>query len=144
MRRVWELEAWSTPSTLLPADYGKDLAEELHALGVPRDLFLGLGQIPTGTDLEILRCVLERGELTADDFETFCARHALPRRPDAAESACKFLEYSLGRCLAWIHLPENSPPAVLQGLIEILGDRGHILVDPHSGERVSAAPPPLP
>lgn len=132
MRRIRELEAWSTPGKLLSASYGKDLAQELWNLGVPREVYLGLNAIPDQTDIVNLRLAIEAGELAADDFKGFCSTHSLPPSLDSADSACGFLEYSLGRRLAWIHLPEDSEPQVLQNLIEMLRDRGHVVVDPDS------------
>jgi len=144
MRRIRELEAWSTPGKLLSASYGKDLAQELWNLGVPREVYLGLNATPDQTDIENLRLAIKTGELAVDDFKEFCGTHSLPPSLDSADSACRFLEYSLGRRLAWIHLPEDSEPQMLQSLIEILRGRGHVVVDPDSqavvaGERGSGA-----
>jgi hypothetical protein len=51
------------------------------------------------------------------------------------EASAKFLEYMRGRCLAWIHLPEGADSTLLPTIVKMLGERGHIVVDP---ERVSA------
>jgi hypothetical protein len=130
MQRIRELEAWSTPGNLLPTDYGKDLAQELWSFGISPDIYLGLNSIPDWTDIENLRLALASNELTIEDFSKFCSIHSLPPSPRHADSANKFLEYSLGRRLAWIHLPEDSTPDMLQGLIEVLKGKGHVVVDP--------------
>lgn len=132
-RRVRELEAWSTPGKLLSANYGKDLAQELWNLGIPRDVYLGLDDIPDQTDIENLRLAIEAGDLAVEAFKNFCKAHSLPPSLVSAESSCKFLEYSLGRRIAWIHVPQDSDPQVLQDLISVLKDRGHVVVDPESG-----------
>lgn len=133
MRRVRELEAWSTPGKLLSSNYGKDLAQEFWSLGVSRNVYLGLDDIPDQTDIENLRLAIEAGELAVEDFKRFCKAYSLPPNLESAESSCKFLEYSLGRRLAWIHLPQGSNSQMLQDLISMLRDRGHLVVDPESG-----------
>lgn len=128
MKRVRELEAWSKPGQLLPANYGKELAEEFWALGIPRDVYLGLNAIPDEIDVENLKLAINAGELTADDFLAFCRSNSLPADLTSADAACKFLEFSLGRCLAWVHLPEDDEPRLESLLIDLLGQRGHVLI----------------
>lgn len=130
MRRVHEYEAWSRPGQLLPSDYGKNLQSEFWNLGIPTDVFLGLDSIPDRTDSEGLRIAIERGEFSKQDFGKFCAGHSLPDDLNCAESACRFLEISLGRCLAWIHIPDGEEPQLMPRISELLAVRGHIVVDP--------------
>jgi hypothetical protein len=130
VRRVREFEAWSSPGQVLSSECGKDLQEKIWNSGIPKDVFLGLSAIPDQTDCENLKAAFEMGELKLSDFEGFCALNALSPDVDEAESAMKFLEYSMGRPLAWIHIPEDDTDQLLSKLTDILKLFGHIVVDP--------------
>jgi hypothetical protein len=129
VKRVHEFEAWSTPGKVLASNYGKTLQLEFWRLGIPQEVFLGLDSIPDQTDCDILRIAIERGELTKSDFEKFCAEYSLLGDLSDAESACRFLEFTEGRCLAWIHIPEGEEANILPQVTALLRERGHIVVD---------------
>jgi hypothetical protein len=137
-RRVRELEAWSIPGQLLPVEYGKlTLQRELWAAGVPRELFVGDSAIPDATDCENLRLAIQEGELIEEEFQSFCSLHDLCADLSNEEAAAKFLEYSQGRCLAWIHLPAGADPSLLQMVIGLLKEKGHVVIDPETMELIS-------
>ena len=133
MKRVRELEAWSVPGKLLPLDYGKTVLQpELWNEGVPRDVFLGTSNIPDPAHCEDLRLSIQSGELTESEFKEFCQAQGLPMSSLSEESACRFLEYIRGTCLAWIHLPDHANEALLAEIVEALRVRGHIVIDPEN------------
>lgn len=132
MQRVRELEAWSRPGQLLSSEYGKLLEQDVWAAGVPREVFLGLSAIPDETDSESLLLSINAGELSEDAFFQFCKTNGLAENPSVAQSAAKFLEYSLGRRLAWIHLPEGGDPRLLVRVVDLMKARNHLVVDPQT------------
>lgn len=118
---------------LLHPEYGKEiLQKEIWAQGIPKDAFLGVSAIPDSTDCENLYSAIESGELTRDYFGTFCSAHELPDNLQSEESA-KFLEYMWGRCLAWIHMPDDAESTLLPLIAKELAKRGHFVIDPESG-----------
>lgn len=138
MKRVYELEAWSVPGKLLPSEYGKDILQnEIWQLGIPKTVFLGMSEIPDPVDCENLKLDIDSGETSYELFREFCSEHALSDDLNSEESAAKFLEYMKGRCLAWIHLPEDEASTLLPIIVKILADRGHIVIDPASGAVIS-------
>ncbi|WP_143044522.1 hypothetical protein [Delftia lacustris] len=138
MKRVYELEAWSVPGKLLPPEYGKDiLQKEIWQQGIPKDVFLGMSAIPDPIDCRNLKLAIESGEITNERFREFCSEYAMSDDLESEESAARFLEYVNGRCLAWIHLPEDEVSALLPIIVKILAERGHIVIDPESGVAIS-------
>lgn len=138
LKRIREFEAWSVPGQLLHPEYSKDdLQQELWNEGVPKDVFLGVSEIPDPIDCENLELAIQSGGLTEESFSEFCSAHALPSSMQSAESAARFLEYKRGRCLAWIHLPEDAESTLLPIIIKMLAERGHIVIDPASMEMQS-------
>lgn len=136
LKRVHELEAWSTPGQLLHPDYGKAvLQQELWKEGIPKDVYLGASNTPDPAHCIDLRMSIQSGELTEESFRAFCVAHSLSVSLQSAESACKFLEYTRGTCLAWIHLPEDGDVDWLPKIKKWLEDRGHIVVDPQKMTR---------
>ena len=135
--RVRELEVWSKPGVLMPPEYGKELAQELWAVDIPREVFLGLSAIPDEAHIINLRMAIEAGELSLEDFKSFCLGHSLAPQADSAESASKFLEYSLGRPLAWVHIAEDSNPQLLKRIVDLMRARGHKVIDPETFGEVS-------
>jgi hypothetical protein len=133
MKHIRELEAWSMPGQLLHPEYSKDtLQQELWKGGIPEDVFLGISAIPDPTDCKNLELAIQSGELTEDSFKAFCSAHALPNSMQSEESAARFLEYMRGRCLAWIHLPDDAELTLLPMIIKMLAERGHVVIDPES------------
>jgi hypothetical protein len=129
---VREFEAWSTPGQLLDPDFGKVvLQHELWNEGIPRTVFIGTSNIPDPIDCKNLRLSIQSGELSESNFKEFCAAHGLPVDLNSEESACKFLEYIHGKCIAWIHLPDDADETLLPTIVKLLKDRGHVVVDPH-------------
>ncbi|WP_265284927.1 hypothetical protein [Verminephrobacter aporrectodeae] len=131
MKYVRELEAWSKPGHLLDPEYGKDvLQQKLWAKGVPRDVFIGLSEIPNERHCKILEWTIQSGDLTEDSFKEFCLSRGLPDSMQSKESAANFLEYMEGRPLAWIHLPIDAEPTLLPMIVKIISELGHIVIDP--------------
>ena len=73
---------------------------------------------------------LDDGELSRANFDAFCATHQIPADPDSPRAAALFLEYSFGRKLAWLHLPEDEEAKLLPRLQEAMKARGLVVVDP--------------
>lgn len=109
IRWVWELEVWSRPGLQLDLEYGKcELETDMWKVGVERDVFLGLSEVPSCIDSHNLRCDIESGALAICAFSTFCTSHGLIDSMENPLSAARFLEYSYGRSLAWVHIPCNA------------------------------------
>ncbi|WP_265284926.1 hypothetical protein [Verminephrobacter aporrectodeae] len=106
------------------------LQQKLWEKVVPRDVFIGLSEIPSETHCEILNLNIQSGRLTEDSFKEFCLIHGLPDNLQSKESAAKFLEYMRGRPLAWIHLPIDAEPTLLPLIVKIISELGHIVIDP--------------
>jgi hypothetical protein len=98
-----------------------------------KDVFLGLSAIPDSTDCENLYSTIESGELTRDSFGRFCSAHDLPDNLQSEESSARFLEYMRGRCLAWIHMPEDAESILLPLIAKELAKRGQFVIDPEGG-----------
>lgn len=126
---VDEFEVWSKPGKLLPSTYGKDLQSEMWDAGVPEDVFLGLSAVADSSDSENLKTSFDRGELDTSEFLQFCAAQGLLPETDPEISAMLFLEFKFGRPLAWIHMPVDSPPALLHKIKELLEIRGLLFAD---------------
>ena len=133
MRRVRELEIWSKPGRILPAEFGKDLAQELRGEGVAEDVILGLSNVPHSVDLQNLRTSMQRGELAEHDYLQFCAQRQPPVDPTSPEAACLFLELSFGRALAWLHAPEDQEAIMIPDLFDRVERRGLVVVETVGG-----------
>lgn len=130
-----ELELWSQPSSNLPREVGKELIGPrcTHDLGLPAGVVLGLSEVPDEIDAENLVASIAAGELSQKEFDEFCEHHRLEANVRSKDSAAKFLEFSYGRPLAWVHLPDS-----LYGVE--MGDRihawarsnGYCLVEPRA------------
>lgn len=131
MKRVLELEVWSSPGRLLPPEFAKEVLQvDVWNAGVPRDVFLGVSEIPDPIDSEVLKCAFVRGEASESAFVDFCKENGLTGNVDSTESAARYLEYLHGRCLAWLHLPEGPSQARLLAKIEqLMAERGYRIVD---------------
>ncbi|QHE86274.1 hypothetical protein [Hydrogenophaga sp. BPS33] len=132
MRRVREFEIWSKRRELLPADFGKALAVRLWALGVPEHVVLGLNFIPDETDSLNLKSMIEDGELTLEEFVIFCKENSLVQNISSVVSAGLYLEYCFGRCLAWIHFPEDCSQESFVKLVRMVELQGCRVVDPET------------
>jgi hypothetical protein len=97
------------------------------AAGVPQSVFLALNAVADETDVTNLRLDIEQGLQSADHFFAFCRAHALEPSLASAVSACAFLEERYGRRLAWVHLPEDAEPTLLQTIRSLMLARGHIV-----------------
>lgn len=137
MIRVHELEAWSRPGQLLYTDYGKTVLQpKLWKKGIPKNVFIGTTNIPDPAHCRDLKVSIRSGELKGEDFELFCVTNGFAVSIESEESACKFLEYVRGTCLAWIHLPENDEVNLLPKIKRLLKVHGHIVVDPDNGNEM--------
>lgn len=132
MRAVRELEVWSAPGRVLPSEFAKQVLQlEVWNAGVPRDVFLGISEMPDQIDSKNLRSAIDRGEIDECEFKEFCKLNGLAVSVDSIDSASKYLEYLHGRCLAWLHLPEGPDQAQLLLKIEdLMSQRGYRIVDP--------------
>lgn len=129
MKVVQEFEVWSRPGMVFPQDYGKDLQEEIWGLGVPRDVFLGVSNIPDETDVVRLRLALDRREVELSQFSSFCEQLGLDADLECQSSASRFMEFSFGRVLAWVHIPEGGDERhLLQQIKSAIESRGFVLV----------------
>lgn len=105
---IIELEIWSRPEADLPQEAGKQIGLRCSTeLGLPDGIVLGLSAIPDSTDSENLRMSIGQRELSASDFQEFCATRSLPVDPNATESAARYLAHVYGVALAWVHLPAS-------------------------------------
>jgi len=133
MKRIHEFEAWSTPGKLLPVDFGKYLAHHyksngtLAKLGIPDDVFLGLSNIPSEVDVHNLKISIEKGELRMDGFIAFCNEHGFEPDIESKVSACKYIEYSDGVPIAWIHIPEGQEEEMLPAITKLMRMEGLIV-----------------
>jgi hypothetical protein len=133
MERVCEFEVWSKPGALLPTDYGKELQRELVAngelagLGIPDDVFIGLSNIPDKIDIYNLKIDIDAGHLSVNGFIDFCHEHGFEPRLDSALSACKYLEYSFGCPIAWVHIPESREDEILPVITRLMHERGFMI-----------------
>lgn len=132
MRTVRELEVWSPPGKLLPPEFAKEVLQlAVWGAGVPRDVFLGISEIPDPIDSMNLRKAINQGEIDESQFKTFCGLNGLPIDVDNNESASKYLEYLNGRCLAWLHIPDGQDRIqLLTKIEELMSQRGYRIVDP--------------
>ena len=113
MRPSWplviELEIWSQPGLELEPDAGKEIGPRCCSeLRLPEGIVLGLSAIPDPIDAQNLRSYLVGGELSYPEFQEFCVNRGLPADVSAIDSAARFLAYSYGVPLAWVHLPASS------------------------------------
>jgi len=132
VRNIRELEIWSQPGQLLPPEFAKETLQiEAWNAGVPRDVFLGISEIPDPIDSENLKRAISQGKISESDFIGFCKKGGFTASADSNESAAKYLEYLNGRCLAWLHLPEDQSQNFLLAKIEALTAQwGYRIVDP--------------
>lgn len=136
MRKVHEYEAWSQPGHLLSDNYGKEVAEYLYERGIPHDAFLGLYNVSDKTDVENMRLSMLEGEINKEDFILFCKAQGLI--PDLVDmkSANKFMEYSFGRILGWVHIPDDSNPELLINMTKLLNNININVIDPENHQQV--------
>lgn len=129
---VWELEAWSAAGLQLDRDYAiLELEPEMWKAGIAREAFLGLSAVPDTTDCRILQFDIKAGTLTADAFSTFCTERGLIDSTANELSASRFLEYSHGRLLAWVHIPCNAAALDIAASINtVLAKQGLFLREP--------------
>jgi len=98
-------------------DFGKEIQEAIWRSGIPKDVFLGVSNIPDADDVELLGDLISSGETDIRHFHEFCLRHGFPADVSNECSAAMFIAYIKGACVAWIHLPESSDiPAMLESL----------------------------
>lgn len=136
MRKVHEYEAWSQPGLLLTDNYGKEVAEYLYQRGIPHDAFLGLYNMSDHTDVEDMRLSMTAGEINEEDFILFCKAQGLIPDPLDIKSANKFMEYSFGRVLGWVHIPDDGSPELLINITKLLNDRNINVIDPDNDQQV--------
>lgn len=131
---VIELELWSRPSSSLPPEIGKLVVGPRCSgdLGLPAGVVLGLSEIPDPIDSQNLDTSLAAGELSRKEFDEFCVQYGLEANVGAVDSAAKFLEYSYGRPLAWVHLTASTDGVEMGQRINTWAhSEGYCLVEPH-------------
>ena len=136
MRRVRELEVWTSPGHLLPANYGKDLQYKVWEAGIPEDVFLGLSNVADGVDVKNLKISIERNETDELSFFSFCREKKLQSDINNINSANLYMEHLRGRCIAWIHLPEDSQHNFLDQLKKQMHAEGLVIVEPFTGDKI--------
>ena len=94
---------------------------------------MSLNVIPDQTDAENLAIAFEESELEKEDFLIFCEANDLAVNPEDFNSACRFLEYSYGRRLAWLHIPEDKDVQECLGRVVLwIRLKNLVVVDPDS------------
>ncbi len=134
MSAVIELELWSRPSFSLPPEIGKLVVAPRCSsdLSLPAGVVLGLSDIPDPADSQNLDTSLAAGELSRKEFDGFCEQNGLEANVAAVASAAKFLEYSYGRPLAWVHLAASTDGVEMGKDINAWAhSEGYCLVEPH-------------
>ena len=129
-----EFEIWSAPGNILDVDIGKEYLEKkiTRDLFLSREVAIGVSHIPGGSDTDNLAIAIEEGELVLSDFIRFCYRNKLNPDPIDNISACSFLEYSYGRPLMWIHIPDSeSSKMLLEKIAKWARGNGFCLVEPN-------------
>jgi hypothetical protein len=106
LKPIVDLELWSRPFDVqVPLD-GKHIANDCRGFtGLSEDIVLGLSFIPDPTDKINIDISIARGEVTMQDFEVFCASNDLRPSTNDSISAARFIAYSYGQPLAWLHFP---------------------------------------
>jgi hypothetical protein len=139
-KRIWELEAWSPPGLQLDQDYGKVvLAPEMWSAGIRPDVFLGLSAIPDPIDCQNLKADVQAGTATEEAFVEFCSSHGLRCSMDDKLSASRFLEFTNGCLLAWVHIPDdNDARSIAFAIQNLLAAKGLRLLDAFTGEPMTA------
>lgn len=134
MPAMIELELWSRPTTSLPPEIGKLVIgpQCSRELGLPEGVVLGLSDIPDPIDSQNLETSIAGGELSWMAFSEFCVKNGLDENVGTADSAAKFLDFSYGRPLAWVHLVESTDGFEMgQRINEWAHSEGYCLVEPH-------------
>lgn len=130
MKRVTEYEVWSKPGGALPADFGQAIQGDVWACGIPRDVFLGVSNIPDASDVSRLDQLLRRSPAEASRFLAFCATNALDSARGSAHSAARYMAFVEGCCVAWVHIPRGPGADELMRKIETAIDRFDLIVRP--------------
>jgi hypothetical protein len=107
VKRVHEYEVWSKPGRVLSQDFGKEIQADVWASGIPRDVFLGVSNIPDESDIATLTEMIESRLVEEQQFYAFCKSNNLPPRRDNQTSAAHFIEFVRGCCVGWVHIPEG-------------------------------------
>lgn len=134
-QRVIELEIWSRPSFNLPQEIGKQAIGPrcTDELKLPEGVVLGLSEIPDPVHALNLGMSLAAGEVSRQAFDEFCSQNGLEKNVSSIASAAKFLEYTYGRGLAWVHLPATAEGVSLGQRINAWAhSEGYCLVEPYS------------
>ena len=106
MHSVVDLELWSEPESAHVVPEGETVAGECRAaLSLPKTVVLGLSFIPDATDVECLKLALLEREVTEARFLAYCRRCKLPPNAQNEQSAARFLAFTYGQPLAWLHFP---------------------------------------
>lgn len=132
MERVLELEIWSYPEQYLPESYGRVLGDQFIAdTNLDDDVFIAINLIHDSTDVENLAIAIDNQELEISDFLIFCQNHHLAEDLQDCTSAFRFLEYSYGRLIAWLHIKENTEmQVIIRQIAYWTQKKGYALIDP--------------
>ncbi|MBU6953626.1 hypothetical protein [Hahella sp. HN01] len=108
LQAIFELEIWSQPGGCCNATQGLEI-EKLLKKELPSsiDFIVGHDFSPNNIDVENLSISMQEKELKESNFKSFCIQRGLSPDLNDSESAARFLEYSYGRLLAWVHLPHD-------------------------------------
>lgn len=120
MKVIKEFEVWYPPGEIVPQDYGKSIQINVWNEGIPKEVFLGVSNVPDNVDCQSLALSINGGELSIDDFRAFCESNGYVFDINNNLSACKFIEFSKGACIAWLHLPEDQVDEYLEKIKKIL------------------------
>jgi hypothetical protein len=131
---VRELEIWGAPGEELEREESDRLIGQIASeLGLPEMALIPYHSIPDKTDVENLSICLLEGELTLEAFTRFCHLRGLNVDLADEEVASKFLIFSFGQKLAWLHLSmEYDNDKQLVSISSRLKRHSLALIDPES------------
>lgn len=128
MSNIVEMEIFSKPKEFYHQDFGKThVAPTFAKEGLPKEIVIGLSNIPDDTDMINLRLHLNGHEGNTKKYQEFCHKHHI--NPNSNEAACKYLAYIEGTPLAWVHIPEDKFDFYYRKVLDIANKNEWILVD---------------
>lgn len=138
--RVVDLELWSSPhSARVPFD-GKAVADACRrATGLSPEIVLGLNFVPGPTDVTNTTAMLQSGEASQAEFQEFCVGQNLEPNPSSELSAARFLAFSLGQPIAWLHFPVAPEGRQAAQLVFQWSERERFIVVRGQGEQALSA-----
>jgi hypothetical protein len=108
LKYILELELWASPCTELTNDDAYRFADIFYdKIDPDRSIYIPLSSAPSETDVKNLALDIAEHALCEKDFFSYCQQHKLEPSITNPISAQRFLDYSFGRRLAWLHIPDD-------------------------------------